>query len=213
MADYTLKHSGADIDRAIELVLNPVELATPSISVDSAGKITATVQQASSGYVEAGSKNATKQLTTQAAQTITPGTADKTIASGRYLTGTQTIKGDANLVAGNIKSGVSIFSVAGSYEGSGSGGGDSGIQAQHITSASDTITISGTGTVKVWGFGYYSASAYSKTRYSFVGDGYYLGSGYGAPTKTSASFSISGGTLRGLPSDMTALDVLVTIGV
>ena len=49
----------------------------------------------------------------QAAQTITPGTADKTIESGRYLTGAQTIKGDAKLVAGNIKSGVSIFGVAG----------------------------------------------------------------------------------------------------
>lgn len=59
----------------------------------------------------------------QAAQTITPGTADKTIASGKYLTGTQTIKGDANLVAGNIKQGVSIFGVAGSYEGSGGSGG------------------------------------------------------------------------------------------
>lgn len=52
----------------------------------------------------------------QAAQTITPGTADKTIASGKYLTGTQTIKGDANLLAGNIKSGVSIFGVAGTVE-------------------------------------------------------------------------------------------------
>lgn len=49
----------------------------------------------------------------QAAQTITPGTADKTIASGSYLTGTQTIKGDSNLVSSNIKSGVSIFGVAG----------------------------------------------------------------------------------------------------
>lgn len=86
--------------------------ATPSISVDSAGKITASATQ-SAGYVAAGTKTATKQLTTQGAQTITPGTADKTIASGRYLTGTQTIKGDANLVAGNIKSGVSIFGVAG----------------------------------------------------------------------------------------------------
>lgn len=98
--------------------------ATPSISVDSAGKITASATQ-SAGYVAAGTKSATKQLTTQGAQTITPGTADKTIASGRYLTGTQTIKGDPNLVAGNIKSGVSIFGVAGSYEGSGSPGGGS----------------------------------------------------------------------------------------
>jgi hypothetical protein len=89
--------------------------ATPSISVSSAGLITASTTQ-TAGYVATGTKSATKQLTTQGAQTITPGTADKTIASGRYLTGTQTIKGDANLVAGNIKSGVSIFGVAGSMK-------------------------------------------------------------------------------------------------
>ena len=92
--------------------------ATPSISVDTSGKITATSKQ-SGGYVTAGTKSATKQLSTQAAQTITPGTEDKTIASGKYLTGKQTVKGDANLVPGNIKSGVSIFGVSGSYEGSG----------------------------------------------------------------------------------------------
>ena len=46
----------------------------------------------SAGYVAAGSKSATKQLTAQAAQTITPGATDKTIAAGRYLTGVQTIK-------------------------------------------------------------------------------------------------------------------------
>lgn len=95
--------------------------ATPSISVSSAGLITASATQ-SAGYVAAGTKKATKQLTVQAAQTITPGTTNKTIASGRYLTGTQTIKGDSNLVAGNIKSGVSIFGVAGTFEGSGGGG-------------------------------------------------------------------------------------------
>lgn len=84
---------------------------TPVISVNSSGLITAT----------AGDKSATKQLTTQAAQTITPGTSNKTIASGRYLTGTQTIAGDADLVAGNIKKGVSIFGVTGTLE-TGSGG-------------------------------------------------------------------------------------------
>lgn len=55
--------------------------------------------------------------TAQAAQTITPGTSNKTIAAGKYLTGTQTITGDADLVAGNIKKGVNIFGVAGSFEG------------------------------------------------------------------------------------------------
>lgn len=86
--------------------------ATPSISIDANGKITASATQ-TEGYVSAGTKSATKQLTVQAAQTITPGTTDKTIASGKYLTGTQTIKGDTNLVAENIISGKSIFGVAG----------------------------------------------------------------------------------------------------
>lgn len=98
--------------------------ATPSITVSSAGLITAKATQ-SAGYVASGTKQATKRLTTQAAQTITPGTSNKTIASGRYLTGTQTIKGDANLVAGNIKKGVSIFGVTGTHEGGGSSGGGS----------------------------------------------------------------------------------------
>lgn len=98
-----------------------VTQATPSISVSTAGKITASATQ-SAGYVSAGTKSSTKQLATQVAQTITPGTSDKTIASGKYLTGTQTIKGDANLIAENIKSGVIIFGVAGTYAGSGSGG-------------------------------------------------------------------------------------------
>lgn len=54
---------------------------------------------------------------TKGAQTYTPTTTDQTISSGRWLTGAQTIKGDANLVASNIKSGVNIFGVSGSYIG------------------------------------------------------------------------------------------------
>ena len=55
----------------------------------------------------------------QGAQTITPGTSAKYVEAGRYLSGLQIIAGDANLVAANIKKGVSIFGVAGSHEGSG----------------------------------------------------------------------------------------------
>lgn len=68
-----------------------------------------------------GSGKVTQRLTTKAATTYTPGTSNQTIASGTYLSGTQTIKGDSNLVAGNIKSGVSIFGVTGTYTASSSG--------------------------------------------------------------------------------------------
>lgn len=94
--------------------------ATPSISVSSSGLITASATQ-SAGYVSSGTKSATKQLSTKSATTYTPSTSNQTISSGYYLTGTQTIKGDSNLVASNIKSGVSIFGVSGSYEATGSG--------------------------------------------------------------------------------------------
>ena len=91
--------------------------ATPSISVSSSGVITASATQ-SAGYVSSGTKSAKKQLSTKSATTYTPSTSNQTISSGYYLTGTQTIKGDSNLVASNIKSGVSIFGVSGSYSGS-----------------------------------------------------------------------------------------------
>lgn len=47
------------------------------------------------------------------AATITPGTKDQTLKAGFYLKGTQTIKGDTNLIAGNILKGKSIFGVNG----------------------------------------------------------------------------------------------------
>ena len=112
--------------------------AQPTISVNSStGVITASNSKTqnvtptvSAGYVSSGtagtitvSGSNTSNLTTQAAQTITPTTTDQTIASGKYLTGTQTIKGDANLVAGNIKKDVQIFGVTGTYEGGGGGNG------------------------------------------------------------------------------------------
>ena len=52
------------------------------------------------------------------AQTITPGTSSKSISSGQYLSGPQTIQGDTNLTSANIKKGVSIFGVQGAVESS-----------------------------------------------------------------------------------------------
>lgn len=93
------------------------------------------------------------------------------------------------------------------------------IETFHVTSLDDVITPTISGTVKVYGYGYYSASTYSKTNRCFVGDGYYTPStsSFGSsttPTKNSATFSLdSDGKLSGLPdSTYTTLDLLVTIG-
>ena len=80
----------------------------------SAGDATAAqILSGKKAYVDG--KLITGTIASQGAQTITPGTSNKTIASGKYLSGTQTIAGDANLVAGNIKKGTSIFGITGTY--------------------------------------------------------------------------------------------------
>lgn len=55
----------------------------------------------------------TGSIQSKSATTYTPTTSDQTIAANQYLSGAQTIEGDANLVASNILSGVSIFGVSG----------------------------------------------------------------------------------------------------
>lgn len=63
-----------------------------------------------------GQGKVTQSIPTKGAASYKPGTSAQTILSGQYLTGNQTIQGDGNLVAGNIRSGVSIFGVAGSLK-------------------------------------------------------------------------------------------------
>lgn len=59
------------------------------------------------------------QLPTQGTKTITPSTANQTaVSSGVYTTGNVIVKGDANLLSENIKSGVTIFGKMGTYVGS-----------------------------------------------------------------------------------------------
>lgn len=125
--------------------------------------------------------------------------------------------GDAT--AEDVAAGKTFTSSAGlKITGTGSSGGsvssDDNCEAYAITSASTALSFKRTdGTIKVWGYGYKTVSTYQKTVYAFCGDGYYTGTSYGTPTKTSVTWSLnSDGTLSGLPSGLTTLDVLVTKG-
>lgn len=113
-----------------------VDAATPSISVSGTGLITASTNQGG-GFVTTGAKSATRQLPQKGPQVYTPSASNQTINAGQYLTGVQTIRGDANLVPDNIRSGVTIFGQVGSYS------GDSPI-FESLTSDNVSIDISGT---------------------------------------------------------------------
>ena len=52
----------------------------------------------------------------KSAATYTPGTTDKIIAAGQFLGGDQIVKGDANLIPGNISTGIKIFGVSGTLD-------------------------------------------------------------------------------------------------
>lgn len=172
-----------------------------------------TVNAVSKTYVGSG-------VTKKSAATYTPGTSDQSIASGQYLSGTQTIKGDANLVAGNIKSGVNIFGVAGTYAGGGSSGGNgnNNVEAYAITDTNPSVSFKRTdGAIKIWGYGTMTSSSgwggQSTSLIAFEGDRYHKSAMYGSPSSTNLSLSISNGKLSGLPSGLTTISAIVTRGI
>ena len=194
--------------------VNPSE-STQTVSPDSGydGLSKVTVNAISSTYIGSVVSN-------KSAATYTPKTSDHSIASGQYLSGTQTIKGDANLVAGNIKSGVSIFGVTGTYTGGGSSGGsgNNNVEAYAVTSTSPSVSFkTASGTIKIWGYGTITSQGgwggQTTSLIAFAGDKYYKGAVYGGPSSTSLSLSISGGKLTGLPSGLSAISAIVTRGI
>lgn len=141
-------------------------------------------------------------------KTITPKATDQTVYpdSGYNGLSSVAVKGDSNLIASNIKSGVRIFGITGTYSGSGSGGSsNNNVEAYLVDATNPAVSFkTTTGTIKV--YGYATASTTSQwggsqtTQYSFDGDGYYMSKLYGTPTKTSCTFGVSNGKLTGLPT-------------
>ena len=189
--------------------------STQTVSPDSGydGLSKVTVNAISSTYIGS-------DVTKKSAATYIPKTTDQSIASGQYLSGTQTIKGDANLVAGNIKSGVNIFGVTGTYAGGGSssGNGNNNVEAYAITDTNPSVSFkTASGIIKIWGYGTITSSGgwggQTTSLVAFEGDKYHKSAIYGGPSSTNLSLSISNGKLTGLPSGLSAISAIVTRGI
>ena len=112
---------------AQNVIINGVTYqSVPEVDIPMSGGGTAHFHDTSDATLDSGGKmldgetayangvKYTGTIASKAAATYTPTTSDQTIAAGQYLAGAQTVKGDQNLSAGNIRAGVSIFGVAGS---------------------------------------------------------------------------------------------------
>lgn len=193
------------------------EQATPGISVNSSGLITASATQAE-GYVSAGTKSATQQLSTQAAATITPSTSQQTaVASGKYTTGAVVVgaipsqyivpSGSQTLTENDTYDVTDIAEVVVDVPSSGGGmnwqidNTNHRIASSSYTDTGASLTVAVTGTYNVYWTGFRSST--SGTNGSQL---YKNGSAYGSAQTTFSNSYIQTPKLTGVA--LSAGDVL-----
>ena len=168
-------------------------------------KTVSNTPQVSAGYVASGtagnsSVSLTASVTTKSANTIYPSTTDATIASGSYLTGTQTFKAVAvsnTLSAENIKKDVvitigdssdadRIMSVTGTFEGGTSKNvqvvqGTTRTNSSTLTAIGAELTVSKTGTYDIY---YACFRTNTSSSYTWGTQLYIGGAAYGSENTT-----------------------------
>lgn len=123
----------------------------------------------------------------------------------------------AKIVPENIKKGVSILGVTGSYEAT-APGGNNNCEAYLVDVTNPTVSFkTATGAIKAYGYAYATTKSQwggsTTTMYAFNGVNYYKSAVYGSPTATDITLGVSGGKLTGLPSGLSGGTLLVTRGI
>lgn len=102
------------VAKSVTTVTHPAP--TQALSLGTYATIRATHEQAA-GYVSAGTTTADYTIGRNAGGTKTPGTSNQTLLSSGlvYLNNPLVMSGSSNLVSSNIRSGVNIFGIIGTY--------------------------------------------------------------------------------------------------
>lgn len=107
----------SNVTKGVKTVTHPAPAQYLSLGTNAA--IIAIHEQAE-GYVRAGTTTNSYNVTRESGGTYTPGTSSRTLLSSGlvYLNNPLVMAGSSNLVASNIKNGVNIFGIIGSYSAS-----------------------------------------------------------------------------------------------
>lgn len=126
----------------------------------------------------------------------------------------------AKIIPENIKKGVSILGVTGSYEATASGStSNNNCEAYLVDVTNPTVSFkTASGTIKAYGYAYETTKSQwggstTTTVYAFNGTNYYKSAFYGSLAATNITLGVSGGKLTGLPTGLSGGTLLVVRGI